>query len=505
MRNAVTSTVQITAIQCNPSFDYRPFDANFTGSFIFVPSFSVGPISVGFGVQECFTTCFADWCTSPEAPQTWYTNHFRYVRDDSQGVLLMFFRDPRTACVKMDCMKHATASSRRRVFCVFDQDALQNAVHTEQGVLPTDAVLNALTMINFLTEARQCPVCTMKARTQCTCQIHLTPPAHPLDFAPLQRNMSLYLGCYEGLAKSSVMRKGAEVFSANVGSRIEIVGGIDDDLLTRLSRWAISDQLKHHKEDPLALTMPSLPGGQQDPLFQGMSVLGAAAPHMEQASLPIDAELFGTPLNTSSCSSGSAAGASQGDVGGTGVLVVDRLGDERSCHDAGVGIAGALGAEFMAYGDSAHAWAGIGGEEMMLVNSPTGEKRAADLWQVEGMQGEGDSAESNTNNNEPTIFDMPTSLGVDVASNMGRTRALSIAPATAVETTATRKQDEKQLRAELRKQRNREAAQRSNARRKLKNDSLKQALKEVHAKAAELRARELSLREENLRLRKLTS
>lgn len=519
MRNAVTSTVHITAIQCNASFDYRPFDTNFTGSFIFVPSFSVGPISVGFGVQECFMSCFDDWSTSPAHQQNWRTNHFRYVRDDTQATLLMFFRDRRTGCIKMDCMKHVTASSRRRVFCVFDQHALHNAVRTHRGVLPTDAVMSALTMINFLTEARQCAVCAIKARPQCTCQIDLTPPAHPLDFAPLQKNMCLYLGCYEGLAKSSVMRRGAELFSANVGSRIEIVGGTDDDLLARLSRWAISDQLKDRKEDPLALAMPALGGAQPDALLQTMAAVSAPVAPTQAASLPIDTALFGATLNTSSCSSGSAADASHGGAGHTGVLVVDRLGDERSCHDGGVGI-GTLGSDFMAYEDSGQAWGGIGGEEMMLVNSSSEERGTADLWDIERVEGagvgegagagagagagEGDSAESNTNS-EPAVVHMPTVLEVEVASDRGRSRALCIAPATAVEMTATRTQDEKERRAELRKQRNREAAQRSNARRKVKNDSLKKALKEVHGKAAELRARELRLREENLRLRKLTS
>lgn len=63
--------------------------------------------------------------------------------------------------------------------------------------------------------------------------------------------------------------------------------------------------------------------------------------------------------------------------------------------------------------------------------------------------------------------------------------------------------EDKEQRAALRRQRNREAATRSNMKRKLKNDRLKSDLQESRGRAAELRARELVLREENIRLRRM--
>lgn len=59
------------------------------------------------------------------------------------------------------------------------------------------------------------------------------------------------------------------------------------------------------------------------------------------------------------------------------------------------------------------------------------------------------------------------------------------------------------LKAELRRERNRASAQRSNQRKKAFNDALKDAMRNERERADELRSREMGLRQENMRLRRL--
>lgn len=60
-----------------------------------------------------------------------------------------------------------------------------------------------------------------------------------------------------------------------------------------------------------------------------------------------------------------------------------------------------------------------------------------------------------------------------------------------------------ELKAQLRRERNRASAQRANLRKKAMNDALKRELKNSLERAGELRSREMFLRQENMRLRKL--
>lgn len=68
-----------------------------------------------------------------------------------------------------------------------------------------------------------------------------------------------------------------------------------------------------------------------------------------------------------------------------------------------------------------------------------------------------------------------------------------------------KKKSDKEVKAELRRIRNREAAAKSNVKRKERNEALRKELAAAHKRAAELRSLEKNLREENVRLRSLAA
>lgn len=458
MRSAVTSLVSLTNVEVTPT-PIHPFDIQLDGAFVFVPSFSVSTISVGFGVQECNAMSYEAWAAFGGRSAQRFS-HFRYVRDDANAILFIVHPDSENNQIKMEVMAQSSANKRRRTYAVFDRDALQAALHTERGILHPDAVLPALTMLNTVSENRECPLCP--AGTACKCKLEMRRPSHPLDFCSLGDNMTTFLGAYEGLSQSSLLSGGTSVLSAKVGSRIRVEGGVDDALMQRLCRWAITDLVKDVKQTPrLDLittgeqTQETAQGAVLDPIDLALTGLdqcldmdfGLDVGPGSTVGLTVGTAVAEKPVTLDEIVQGSSSCSS-----GTGIIIADTLEDEQEVEK---------GKEI----------GGVEDEQVLeLVNRITGgmgESRSG--GRVEGAG--------------RTVFIAPKTTMLEKDKALG----------------------EKEQRMLMRKQRNREAAQRSNMKRKMRNDGLKLALKETHERVRELRAREVLLREENLRLRKLSS
>lgn len=482
-------------VQCADFGDHL-FDYHIAGDFVFVPSFSVGAVSVGFGVQECSkqSFAFAELCEGrPDYFGCDVTSHFRFVRDDSNGVLILVFRDSSSGTIKMDVMDHLGASVRRRSFVVFDEQRLRNAIHTERGILQPEYVLPALKMLSIVLESKKCPHCSSPPNFSCDCKLDTEVPKHPLDFSALRKNMHAFVGAYEGLARNVCFEGGNPVLSANVGSVINIEGGVDDDLIARLSRWAITDHLKDRKENPIPLLMP-LRGSNNDDDDVDVIDMAIDTGIMAQGSVGLPGilgSLIDPMANGSSCSSGS------------GILVAESL--EDSGPNETVQERSAVSSLFENVSPESGRMA-LNDEALDLVNKITGDADMGmeDLY-LAGIGEQSLESLSSEDTEVPNVDPVATGSEQQAPEKTVASRTRAIAPSAPVENSGNREQGEKEHRAQLRRQRNREAAQRSNMKRKIKNDTLKNSLKETHAKAAELRAKELALREENLQLRKLTS
>lgn len=439
--------------------------------------------------------CFAEWCSKrPDYMDCGITSHIRFVRDDAKGVFIIIHKDPRFGAIKMELMSSLSASVRRRSFAVFDERRLLDAVHTDRGILHSDSVISALKMISTVVECKKCPHCGSPPSFFCNCKLDTDIPKHPLDFSVLRKNMSAFVGAYEGLARNTVFVGGKEVLSGNVGTVIQIDGGVDDDLITRLSCWAITDQLKGKKENPVAFLMPAS-GDKDDEDADVIDMAIDGGDIMAQGSVGLlgsTGSLLDPVTNiSSSCSSGS------------GILISESLEDTGPNEAVQKSSAIAPSAENVS---SETGPVALSDEALDLVKKITGDAdlRMDDL-DLGGINDQCLESLSSEDNEVPNVAPLATCLEQQMPAKVVTSRTRSIAPSAPVEHTGEEEQDDKDRRAQLRKQRNREAAQRSNMKRKIKNDTLKKSLKESHAKAAELRARELALREENLQLRKLTS
>ncbi|CDF34985.1 unnamed protein product [Chondrus crispus] len=493
MRSAISCTIQMTNVEA-PSPGDNLFDTHLSGVALFVPAFSIASISVGFGVQECHLQSFSDWGTRSGLFDEPDLMHLRYVRDDATGALIIAYKDPHTNLFKVESMVQASTTTRRRVYAIFDLDHFRAAVNAEYCSFRPSLVANALKFLCSSVETRHCPKCAAPPSAACHCPLGLKLPSHSLDFSTVANNMVSFTGAFEGVTRSAVFNDGIELQAANLGCVINIDGCIGNDLIDRLSRWAISDQLTDKKGCPTALIMP--PSGTDDAETtadmvidtDNLAQVSAALSYVAPPPPPPAVDLFAK--GTSSCSSGS------------GMLITESLDDpppllvpERAPPTAS-----------QIFETAAQAPPPTAHGTLDFVDEITGQAQVSDSFfnpsepstPAEESMSSG-SAGMSVIAPSAAIFDtQPVVIGATL-------RNKAIAPSAPVQVSKETMQSEKELRAQLRKQRNREAAQRSNMKRKFKNDTLKQALRDVHSRAAQLRARELQLREENLELRKLMS
>lgn len=401
--------------------------------------------------------------------------HFRYVRDDEKGILVNIRKDMSSNIYKVDYMAHETATKRRRSFLTIDGVAIESCLKEDPAGLDPMKLLPAVRMIQFAEEYRDCPFCGVPRGSVCNCKLEIVRPRHPLDFDNMLVNMSSHLGSFEGVTSARFCAGGMEMMAAKLGSRITIDCRDDSDLLDKLSKWAITDQLMKVKEDPVRCLMPVADTEMTDPSLRG---------------------------NSSGFASGEATevecGGDSGEHDMDTVLGMDALVDEmlQPSKDVAFGKVSLTEVDDML---SLNKDGLITGQQLFEHISPESTEDDDELGLTKDIARAAQQAYQAENGAgaQRVPSDSSTSGG-QTTSDFGVHDDITLSQ-------EERRRKERERKAELRKQRNREAAQRSNAKRKEKNDTLKANLRDVHDKAAELRAKELVLREENIRLRKMLS
>lgn len=357
--------------------------------------------------------------------------------------------------------------------------------------------------------------------------------------------MDAFLGAFEGTTKARFCPNGTELLSARLGTRINIIGGCDEALITQFSKWAISDQLEKTKLNPVKALMPGTLRREEEAEHGLIPPQKRARtnPFLSDDGLLVSDSLSETPVTETpvtetfdSMNVGMPIVKDIDDMDDFGAFLTDPLAapivkEVASGMDV-MGGSEALGtaANPVALTEQASCASTKGDmteEKSVSVDEDDGlelvqriAEEAHHQFQMEnGLNAR--SMPSASSRSQKTMIEkmalhgygsMLTQAGSGQSGLRNGATVIApastrIAPATHVESEEGHEvlECERDRKAELRKQRNREAAQRSNAKRKLKNDTLKSELQACHTKAAELRAKELSLREENIKLRKLLS
>ncbi|CAN8066546.1 unnamed protein product [Agarophyton chilense] len=456
---------------------------------LFLPTFSNGPVTVGFGVCDRITSSLTLACRQ------------RYIgkvaRDDSRAVVYFLAVDPAIDLLEITTYSMFSATTRAHAFSIFRMQQFMNAVQCiRNGPFCNPRVAAALVYYYEAFETCPCVVCHAADPTLCCCQLPFSTKKHPRDTVTDINNMKLYMGTFSGVAKLTLCSNGAVVFSSSYESHSFINFHNDPQIKRELIEWAMTHIVQERRQDPLTLVMAEaatlksrfvtatdtfmLASIAESILSKPVRFDHTPPPQHQPLplSLPMSDASMDAFVNTLEPSTGISAGF------GTAVTHLNALSQDPELQQ--------LLSQQQSFNST-----------NML--SDCSESISLDaLWQT----------------TPPPPLDSPgvhAQTGLDSAicsQNANQvvpsaTRRLSVlAPAPCVqsaipgaEQTKTHMDEERRRRIELRKARNRESAQRSNLRKKMQLQQLKDELEAAAAKEACLRAREKTLRKENMRLR----
>lgn len=211
--------------------------------WLLLPAFSVAGVSVGLVVERA----------AGRAPRL-----TRYVRCDDAGATLCVGEDAdgglEAEFVRFDSPRAAT-----RAYCQF-APSLREHLRARKGAPSADdaAVARALRHCVVLREARaSCAACGSRGR--CACAFRFTRARHPLDFAHTARNTIPLLGHFRGVGRSTTFADGRAVTMDSISTELRTRAGGEAGATERMLFWAVQACLGTAKPNPLMLEMPSSP------------------------------------------------------------------------------------------------------------------------------------------------------------------------------------------------------------------------------------------------------
>lgn len=523
------------------------FDTRMAGEFLFVPAFSVGTTTAGFGAIHYSVLCRAEWGRDPtHASRRGECGHIRFVRNDATRSLIILFDDKKADIIKIDLFAPLSVAVRKRITLTVRRSKFYHMLHQQSFSNPVRAAHSTALMLSYHIERRICTMCTTYMPSRCGCSRAPILPKNSLDFSSMRNNMDVHGGEFEGVSTTALFVNGVVVVSALVGHHLNSEGNKDRSISSRLGRWAIHDLLKDKTETPFMDSKLAI--GTMAGYLYSMDVdkTKDSNNYTDLRTRRGEVVMNGRPerqhgssmINTSQ----ENGNGSDGD---------SNFFAEADATQAALAVNYDKSAGFYAYSPKKHVDSGF---EIPMCETQTGGlldgfscavRNETTLLQSQ-YQCDSNELEMNagfmteplpTLRNERQIMgrisvDMQSEgidMGTGTAKRLRQEKGsdYSLESGSTLQATASptengngsgdgidhgsrkcfknNKERDQMMKAELRRKRNREAAQRSNLRRKIRNDTLKQELFSSHARASQLRAKEQILREENLKLRKLLS
>ncbi|CAN8066819.1 unnamed protein product [Agarophyton chilense] len=540
-RHALSARIFVNATETSSRYAHT-FDFNKELMFYSIPAFSVEHITAGFCVEQLARSKAKDGLQC-----------IRFVRDDTNGVFLHVSENQRTGVTEVDCLTHKSSTRRTRVRMKFDCPSLRRVLRTPKGILHPSDISSSLIYYNVSDERRTCPVCVDATAGDCSCKLPLQRPTHPFDFRFEASNMQLYTGFYQGATVVRLWSVGHGSINATLQSGSVIQGELNAEITNRLHRMAVTNRLSKVKENPFSLVMPhgqplamntaaqeavaelgeSLTDNVAINVFDissneehRMSAIGIndmpepllVAPHAA-AEVERMAEVAHTDMVQKTFASNALFDAgvdvTNGDLEDADTLMDahEILGEMRnvcsSTTNENESTLGECSAPVEKDGntDCCTSSASLPSKRELSCVNGDGEDMDASAAQA-GKNGCGNLGALDGVCFEGTDEDEDAQESAETDGNAARKNAQLKRKRSRSRNEGDKSSDDKQQRVlteeektEIRKKRNREAAARSNLKRKLKNEKVRKDLANLTQKAVKLRVREMMLRDENTRLR----
>lgn len=463
--HAIAARIQVSGSQIRTAASVsRLVDYSADLYYSSVPAFSVDGITLGFCTSrpvrrtdpsrdDATTACFATHS---------HPHYSRFVRDDMHAVMLTVTQNAPADLVEIDCVTHRSTRDRIRVSARFCASALLPALRAARA----SSVLQAsLRWLSVAVERRPCPICARQ--TLCSCPLPVHRPAHPLDFRHERANMTLHAGAFYGSASVRVfVGDGHAVHPCRADAlrtRVVIQGCDDAAVVRLLCSIAVRERLSTLRVHPLATTMSA----------------AAALPTEDVSAMLANKAGVGTIISPWLIASANSP-LHDPDRANANLIPSRRQGDSLDSLFAAVDAERESGVRAISNAKTdlgVHADVGIG-RAMNAGMNVVGGKTAKMGYAEQINRGNVEVYDYGEIGDENEDEDADVDGGGDGVGDEGRL-----------------------LRAEVRKQRNRVAAAKSNLKRKIRNQNLRRDLADVQQRAKDLQEVEKKLRSENVRLR----
>ena len=441
-----------------------------TMHILFVPSFSNGPITVGFQIYERIRT------------NTISTRRLflsRTVRDDDSGLLFSVSFHETYGLTEINFGQQFSGSFRNHAFMVMQSGMFMDAIEEmRHGSFNHRLFQRALVFGFFSSEQKPCHKCNNIALNQtCLCPVQVRRRAHPMDFRSDYDNMLTYCGSFSGTCSVGVYWNGVNTFRSQVPSSCVATIRKNNSVFTKLSQWGMSS---HTDGLVMSLTRMQVPHLIQAAIFGGTHD-GAGMELSDWILGKTNVETGGT------LSEGSAIDAEVSDVHEGGIL--------EHCHDM-FGVLPETN-KIEVFGATTNAMD-------LIIDTCLNDTLFSGL-EVEAVHDSPFSIEDHSNNDTISTPEGGTLVSASQATpreNPMSSSAALILPAGQVENQLD-VMDEEARKAEVRKLRNRAAAHRSNAKKKAMVEKMKRDLGDAKEREKLLRKRQKALLQENIQLRAL--
>lgn len=222
--------------------------------WLLLPAFSVAGVSVGLAVESGRGRC-------PRLT--------RYARCDDVGSTLMVSEDASANALEAEFVRYDGIRDATRTYCRFDA-SFRAHLQARKGAHTVDSTLVRAHLQYSMTlrETRaSCGACgTRREAAPCSCRYTFRRARHPLDFAYTARNTLPFLGDFRGIGRSVVFTNGVTSTTDLVATELRTRSGGEAGATERLLFWAVHSCLSAAKTNPLMLEMP----GALDPASQTM-------------------------------------------------------------------------------------------------------------------------------------------------------------------------------------------------------------------------------------------
>ncbi|PXF45650.1 hypothetical protein BWQ96_04554 [Gracilariopsis chorda] len=391
----------------------------------------------------------------------------RFVKNDEDGhtVFVAYYEDWDT--FRLEYSKLTTSTQQIRFLVAVQGKAFRALL--KNGVLSISAIVPLLAFMQMTTEYRKCPQC-LRACGECYCAAPNIKPRHPFDYEAFKLGAMSRSGIFDGRTEMALFANGVKIRSGVLGSRYISNPSFDFDLVERLRRLAISDHVGKEAARHSHIFSNAV----------GVASTGRDQNPFDSIGKPVQLH---TPLE---------------DLGNEGALI-----QTSSANDAEVW------APLTEEGEQ-----GIGASQQI-----TPSILSSFLTPLEELTPSDENTQSSVVSDPMTTDLIDTSVQLRQSNALDaaimnseplstESGSLSVDQDSGTKTAKTASPDKEQVRrlkAELRREKNRASAQRSNMKKKAVLDALKHDLATSREKADLLRSKELLLRRENLSLKKQIS